>query len=128
MRARGKALLPVFPLDPDSKHRAPVHSGRLQRLADVTGGAGMRRDNQQDHLGSPNRLTMHLARVFYAWPPDLTTAMERQPLLLQDSLELGNDSFLSINMGASKKHEGDKQFLGTLNQSQFLSRRPQGHT
>ena len=39
---RQKALLPVFPLDPDGTHRAPIQSTDLQRLADVTGGAGFR--------------------------------------------------------------------------------------
>src|SRR5207244_596476 len=68
---RQKALLPVFPLDPDGTHRAPIQSTDLQRLAHVTGGAGFRRDNQQDHLGITYRLTKCLARLLQSVIPRL---------------------------------------------------------
>src|SRR5579884_1150709 len=100
MLDQGKAFLPVFSLDPDGTHWAPIHSGHLHRLANVTGGACFRRDNQQDHLGSANCLTKRLARMFHSCPPNLTAATERQSSLLQDSLELSNDGFLGISMGA----------------------------
>ena len=63
---------------------------------------------------SPKRLTGLLQPL----PANVTTAPERYATLLEDRLEPGHNRFLTISIGAGKKHErrggGSKQFAGIV--------------
>ena len=101
----GKVLLPVLALDPYATHRTLIPAGRLQRLAHVTGGTRLRRDDYQDDLGRTDEFAQGRSCVPISLSVQLTAAPEGDSTLLQSRLEVGDDRLLRISVGRSEKDE-----------------------